>query len=86
MAVAPAWKTASEIGDGFTTLNQTTLKKYEKQDLDALVREMDKLQRETRATLVPDNDTKAAQAKNQKLLRLGQANVVLQSYRSRMSK
>ena len=86
MAVNPAWKVASEIADGYSSLNQTFLKKYEKPDLDALVREIEKLSRETRATLVPDNDTKAAQTKNQKLLRLQQATVVVQGYRSRMGR
>ncbi len=83
---APSWKTASELADGYLSLNQANLKKFEKHELDALQKEIEKLTRDTRAQVVPENDNEAAQSKNRKLLRLNQANVVLQSYRSRMSR
>lgn len=82
----PAWKTASELADGYLTLNQANLKRFEKHELDALVKELEKVTRETRSQIVPENDNEAAQARNRKLLRLNQASVVLQSYRSRMGK
>lgn len=86
MAAGPAWKTASELAEGYLSLNQANLKKFEKHELDALTKELEKLSREVRSTLVPENDNEAAQAKNRKLLRISQATVVLQSYRSRMGR
>lgn len=82
----PAWKTAAEIADGYTAINTTFLKRYQAHELDALQKELDKLMRETRSTIVPENDTDAAQVKNRRLLRLSQSNVVLQSYRSKMNR
>ncbi len=86
MAAGPAWKTATELADGYLSLNQANLKKFEKHELEALQKELEKLSREIRATVVPENDSDAAQTKNRKLLRLNQAGVVLQSYRSRMGR
>ena len=82
----PAWKTASELGDGYLSLNTSNLKKFGKPELEALQKEIEKLTRETRSTIVAENDSDAAQVKNRKLLRLSQANVVLQGYRSKMSR
>jgi hypothetical protein len=82
----PAWKTASELAEGYLSLNPVVLKKYEKHELDALQKEIEKLARDTRSGLVPQDDAEAAQAKNRKLVRLSQATLVLQSWRSRMGK
>lgn len=83
---APAWKTASELADGYLSLNQANLKKFERHELDALQKELEKLQRELRGQVIPEGETDAMQAKSRKLLRLSQATVVLQSYRSRMGR
>jgi uncharacterized protein (DUF736 family) len=83
MAV-PAWKAASELAEGYLSLNPVTLKRYEKHELDALQKEIEKLTLATRIAIVPTDDSEAAQAKNRKLLRLSQAAVVLKSWRSRM--
>jgi len=83
---APAWKTAQELADGYLSLNLANLKRYQASELEALQREIDKVTREARAEIVPENDSDAAQAKNRKLLRLNQATVVLQSFRSKMSR
>lgn len=82
----PAWKTASELAEGYLTLNQANLKRFEKHELEALQKEIEKVTRDTRSTIVPENDNDAAQARNRKLLRLNQATIVLQSYRSRMGR
>lgn len=79
----PAWKTASELADGYLSLNPVVLKKYEKHELDALQKEIEKLSRDTRSQIIPADDSEGAQTKNRRLLRLSQATVVLQSYRSR---
>lgn len=81
---APAWKTASDVGDGYISLNPVVLKRYLSPELDALQKEIEKLTRDTRSQVVPQDDADAAQARNRRLLRLSQAAVVLQSYRSRM--
>jgi hypothetical protein len=82
----PAWKTAAELADGYLTLNSNNLKKYLPHELDALQKELEKITRETRSLIIPQDNADASQGKNRKLLRLSQAVVVLQSYRSRMSR
>ncbi|MGZ6970749.1 MAG: hypothetical protein ACXVID_03720 [Thermoanaerobaculia bacterium] len=82
----PAWKVAADLSEGYVTLNPVTLKKYEKHEVDALAKEIERLTRDLRSLLVPQDDAEASQAKNRKLLRLSQANVVLQSWRVRMAK
>jgi len=77
---------AADLSEGYVTLNPVTLKKYEKHEVDALAKELEKVMRDTRAQVVPQDDAEASQTKNRKLLRLSQANVVLQSWRVRMAK
>ncbi len=74
------------MAEGYFSLNPVTLKKYQSHEMDALQKEIEKLSRELRSTVVPGEDTEAIQAKNRKLLRLSQATVFLQSYRSRMGR
>jgi hypothetical protein len=82
----PAWKVASDLSEGYLTLNPVTLKKYQKHEVDALQKELEKLTRDMRSMIVPQDDAEAAQTRNRKLLRLNQATVVLQAWRSRMAK
>jgi hypothetical protein len=77
---------AADLSEGFVTLNPVTLKKYERHEVDALAKELEKVMRDTRAQVVPQDDAEASQARNRKLLRLSQATVVLNSWRIRMSK
>ena len=83
---SPAWKTAEDVAEGYVVLNQVTLKRFQPQELDQLQRELEKVVRETRTTIVPENDAEKAQTKNRRLLRLSQATTVLNSYRSRMGR
>ena len=83
---APAWKSASEIADGYLVLNQATLKRLVPAELSALQLELEKATRETRCAVVAADDVEAAQKRSRRLLRISQATVVLQSYRSRMGK
>ncbi len=80
----PAWKVAADLSEGYVTLNPVTLKKYEKHEVEALAKELEKLIRDTRSQIVPKDDSEASQAKSRKLLRLSQATVVLNSWRTRM--
>jgi hypothetical protein len=81
---SPAWKAASELAEGYLTLNQVSLKKYESHELDALQKEIEKLSRDLRGQAVPQEETEAIQLKNRKLLRLSQATGLIQAWRARM--
>ncbi len=81
---APAWKAASELAEGYLTLNPVSLKKYETHELDALQKEIERLSRELRGQVVPQEETEAIQSRNRKLLRLSQANSVIQAWRARL--
>ena len=83
---APAWKTAADVAEGYITLNPVTLKRFLPAELDQLQRELEKVTRESRTLIVPENDADKAQSKNRRLLRLAQATTVLNSYRSRMGR
>jgi hypothetical protein len=82
----PAWKVAADIAEGYVMLNPPYLKKYERHEVDALSKEMEKLARDLRGLVVATDDADANQAKNRKLLRLSQGMVVLQNWRMRMGK
>ena len=79
----PAWKIASDVSEGFLTLNGVMLKKYEAHELVALQAELDRSARELRGTVIPQDDADGNQKKNRKLLRISQAITVLQAYRIR---
>jgi len=83
---SPAWKTAEDVAEGYVSLNVVSLKKFQPHELDQLQRELEKVLRETRTTIVPESDAEKAGAKNRRLLRLSQAATVLNSYRSRMAR
>jgi hypothetical protein len=82
----PAWKAASELAEGYLTLNVVSLKKYEGHELDALQREIERLSRDLRGQVAPQEETEAAQARHRKLLRLSQATAVIQAWRVRMKR
>jgi hypothetical protein len=82
----PAWKVASDVADGYVSLNPVVLKKYERHEVEALVKELEKLTRDTRSQAIPQDDAEASATRSRRLLRLSQANVVLQAWRSRMPK
>jgi hypothetical protein len=80
---APAWKTAADITEGYLSLNSVMLKKFEAHELVALQAELEKAARETRSTVVPQDDADASQKKNRKLLRISQSLTVIQAFRIR---
>ena len=82
----PAWKTAEDVAEGYFMLNMATLKRFQPHELDALARELERVMRDTRSTIVPENDAEKAQSKNRRMLRISQATSVLQSYRSRQGR
>lgn len=79
----PAWKVASDVAEGFLLISPVVLRRYQLHEVDALQKELEKLSRELRGTVVGPDDAEAFQAKNRKLLRISQATVVLQNHRSK---
>ena len=65
------------------TLNSVMLKKFEAHELVSLQAELDRASRETRSTVVPQDDVDASQKRNRKLLRISQALTVIQAFRIR---
>jgi len=80
---APAWKVASDVSEGYLTLNSVMLKKFEPHELLAVQTELDRAARELRGTVVPVDDVDGNQKKNRKLLRISQALTVIQAARTR---
>lgn len=68
---APAM--AAQIADGMYLLNVQSLKGFSSGELSLLRHELEKLQREVRATVPPQDDAQAAQMKNRRIVRLGSA-------------
>jgi hypothetical protein len=59
-----------QITEGFTTLNAVMLRRFDLQELDTMVFELDKRLRELRGEAVALEDTIAIQAKNRRISRL----------------
>jgi hypothetical protein len=68
---APAM--ANQIIEGYFLLNKNTLRGFTPGDLGSLRTELEKLQREVRALVVPQEDALAQQARNRKISRLSSA-------------
>ena len=64
---------ASQIGEGFILLSSATIRTYSPVDLQALKAELEKLQRDARAVVPPQDDAQANQQRNRKIARLGSA-------------
>ena len=46
---------AADLSEGYVTLNPVSLKKYERHEVDALAKELEKLTRDLRAQIVPQD-------------------------------
>jgi hypothetical protein len=68
---APAM--ASQIADGFILLNPGTLRGFGPGDLASLKAELEKLQRDARGQVPPQDDALANQARNRRITRLNSA-------------
>jgi len=79
----PAWKTASDVTEGYLTLNSVMLRKFEPHELVALQAELERSAREIRGTVVPQDDVDGNQKRNRKLLRISGALTVIQAARTR---
>ena len=72
---APAM--AAQIADGYILVGSHTLRGYAKSELQSLRAELEKLQREARAVVPPQDDAGALQARNRKIGRLTSALTVI---------
>jgi hypothetical protein len=68
---APAM--AGQIAEGYILLNPGTLRGYAPGELASLKAELEKLQREARAVVPPQDDAQANQARNRKIGRISSA-------------
>jgi hypothetical protein len=75
---APAM--ANQIAEGFILLNASNLKGMSPGELGSLRAELEKLQREVRALVTPQDDALASQARNRRIARLNAA-VLLVTHR-----
>lgn len=73
-------KIAQDIADGFVSLSPLTLKRYSPADLKLILANIGIVQREIRALQVPLDDVLQLKAKNIRLMRLNQGEVVLRSF------
>ena len=77
-------KIAQDIADGYQSLSAPGLKKYTPADLKVILTNLAIVQREIRAIQVPLEDVLAVKAKNMRVSRLNQAEMVLRSYCKKM--
>lgn len=68
---APAM--ASQVAEGFILLSKNTLKGFQPGELSMLRTEMDKLLRDARAVVPPQDDAQANQVRNRKIARISGA-------------
>jgi hypothetical protein len=68
---APAM--ASQVAEGLILLGANSLRGFTPGELNLLRQEIEKLQREARAVVPPQDDALAQQARNRKIARLGSA-------------
>lgn len=73
-------KMAEDIAGGFFSLSPPVLKKYTPADLKVILNNLQLVQREIRQTQVPLEDIQQVKAKNMRLSRMNQAEMVLRSY------
>ncbi len=77
-------KLAQDIADGYMSLNAHGLKKYTPADLKIILNNLAIVQREIRGIQVSQEDALAIKAKNMRISRLGQAEMVVRSYCKKM--
>jgi len=73
-------KMAQDIAEGYTMLSPPTLKTYTPADLKTIVAHLGIVARELRQEQIPLEDVMALKAKNMKLSRLNQAEIVIRAF------
>ena len=77
-------KLAQDIAEGFMSLSAPGLKKYAPADLKIILTNLGVVQREVRAIQVPSEEALLIKAKNMRLSRLRQAEMVLRNFCKKM--
>jgi hypothetical protein len=70
---------ANQIAEGYILLNKNTLRGWTDADMQTLRAETDKLLREVRATVPPQDDAAQNQVRNRKIGRLSSAMQIVQT-------
>ena len=73
-------KFARDIGEGFFTLSTATLRQYTPADLKVILTNLGIVARELRGEQIPLEDVLALKAKNMKLSRLNQADMIIRAH------
>ena len=71
---------AKEIGEGFHSVTQATLKKYTPADLKIINNSLQQVLRDARGEVTPSDDPEAVRKKNLRIQRLNQAIMMLANY------
>ncbi len=81
-----AYSMARDIGEGYVTVTERTMRKMTRGEIDKLLMELDRFLRELRGTAVNLEDLPTLQARNRKIQRLTSAAMVTRSYKMRIRK
>lgn len=73
-------KMAQDIAAGYQTPSPPTLKRYTPADLKTILQNIAMVSRELRAEKIPQDDVMAIKARNMKLSRLRQAEVIIRAH------
>ncbi len=74
-----AFAMSREISEGYILISPNSLKKYSNAEIKALQQELEKLQREIRAELPPQDDSVAIKKRNWKIQRISSALTTLRN-------
>ncbi len=77
-------KMAQDVAEGFLLLSPPVLKKYSTGDIRIILNNLALVQRELRQAQIPLEDIQGLKAKNTRLTRLNQAELVVRSYCKKM--
>lgn len=77
-------KLAQSLADGFLRLSPPLLKGHSAADLKVILNTLELEKRDIRQVQIPLDDVLALKSKNTRLIRLGQAEMILRSYCKKM--
>ena len=71
---------SQDIVEGYVSVNQSTLKRFDVADLRQLFFELGKFERTVRGNQIPVDDIEAIKLKNRKLQRIAQALMIIRNF------
>lgn len=78
-----AWAMAKDVAEGYVLVTERTFGRFDRPQLEQLVFELDRAQRDVRGEQVAIDDLEAVKVKNRKLSRLTGATTMLKSHLQR---